>query len=549
MKNNTKIKGILNLALVIILTTFVYAVIIHPINLRYAEFDDFGNWSTTQNPVTNVTVFGVLCADSLCSQIIEGPWKINETTQTDSFNINYPNVPNATRYGVYFVKEGYIPYEFSEIWSTDFTGNVTLNSSEAFLSKMNGCESKLKNVEFYFDNSSKELVISGIVKSSIVHAGPLISVPEEIKEHYETKVSVNLEINNYNETQMFTIPYSGEENFEFNFSVEENKIYSVRVYTSLEQESKCINFYESSRSYQLNTTKENPSTNLPEILSIKTYSSNAYRTEKNEFFRGNNLFVEVNLSDNSSIEKLLMEKPNSGHKINLTKVAQIGNSSYFEIEIPSSLETSNKYNFLVYFSSENVTQKEIDLTIKNNPPVFLEMSKLKLIKGKSQTINILNSANDIEDKRSDLIWSFSQDSSSEISISLNGKNLQIKGSKTGKETINLKVCDLDGDCDEGELKIEIKKEDSSDDDDDDNDKEDEDNEEEIIPSQTNVINHVYSDDEEGNKVTPQISLAFEKKTTNVSNNCFLILVLSLAIWILVLLGLIYLFVNKKTKEL
>jgi hypothetical protein len=112
MKNRTSLKGIFGLVLIIILIGFSCAFIFQQVSVKYAYFDNFGNWTETETAIENFSIFGIPCNDYTCSSNVFG-WLINQTIISDKVNVSYPNqVPAGTYgYGIYFVKEGYIPYE------------------------------------------------------------------------------------------------------------------------------------------------------------------------------------------------------------------------------------------------------------------------------------------------------------------------------------------------------------------------------------------------------------------------------------------------------
>jgi hypothetical protein len=403
---------------------------------------------------------------------------------------------------------------------------------------MEGCKSLLSGINISYENET--IKVSGVAKSPIVHAGPISFVPSELQEHYETKVTVNLEIkedsNVSTEQKVLTIPYSQGEEFNFEFNTTENKTYEVRVYTSLENETKCVfdsSLIVSSNTKIINTTNSSQEENNSSlvILGIKTYSDDDFSDEETEFLRGENVYVKVELNDSvNNITKMLIDN------IELTKIKEENKSYYFVLEVPKNFSLGESYELYLEVNSNSSIEEMINLTIKNNLPDIGNLPEISVKEGKTYTLNLLEYAGDFEDNKEDLIWNPSS-SSSKISFTLNGKNLQIKGKDEGDATITLRVTDNDGGYSEKLMNVKVEKSSSS--------KSSSSKSKDTSYVETNNQNNVQY----YNYVEEDVSeIRLNYQVQGKEENWVLFYFLFLLILILILLILIYLLTKKQQKN-
>jgi len=155
--------------------------------LKYAYYDSSGNFITTNTPVSDVKVYGIICADSGCNSASGELWGGSILSSSgSSINIIYPTtLLSPYGYGIYFVKEGYIPYEVTANW----WGDITADSRDRYLIRKQVCNSSIISVEE--DYSLGKLNVKSKVNSPILSSGPLGYVPPKVKEYYTANVTIN----------------------------------------------------------------------------------------------------------------------------------------------------------------------------------------------------------------------------------------------------------------------------------------------------------------------------------------------------------------------
>ena len=168
---------------------------------------DNGTLVKTQNPVAGVNVLGFVCEQTNCEKLNGRIFnsQILNSGFVNFIQLIYPTeLLSGAGYGVYYFKQGYIPWESNPNWFGT-NHNDPQGPFNVYLSKKESCTSFLS--ELNVENIVKPhlpLTIgfrTGIdVKtfSSIKQAGPLIAVPEQIKDHYTVKQRVTLKIYNKN---------------------------------------------------------------------------------------------------------------------------------------------------------------------------------------------------------------------------------------------------------------------------------------------------------------------------------------------------------------
>jgi len=106
--------------------------------IREGLINENGELSTTTNPITNFNVVGYVCLDSTCSSVGDQIFSVN-SGPLDSIQLTYPTILQSQYgYGVYYYKDGFIPWEQNPGWSgtdpSDPQGPYT-----KYLSKKTSC--------------------------------------------------------------------------------------------------------------------------------------------------------------------------------------------------------------------------------------------------------------------------------------------------------------------------------------------------------------------------------------------------------------------------
>lgn len=233
---------ILSLILVILSLTLVNATIdqTHYIFNGTIVDNQYINGTT---PITNVNVLGFTCSSSDCSS---NPvfWFSNNTENTNSFLVKYFS-PQHNFYGLYFYKNGFIPYEYhAEAWGPS---QVVADAND-YLYKKQFCSSNLNPLTITGNTSlGNTLTITTRVFPAINPTGPLNYVPPQIADQYTYQVRVDLYITNketlqtQNLTQLLSLDFSASRDVSFEFAPIIAGNYTFNITTSVPDE-KCMSF-------------------------------------------------------------------------------------------------------------------------------------------------------------------------------------------------------------------------------------------------------------------------------------------------------------------
>ncbi len=217
-----------------------------------------GSLVKTTNPVTQVNALGFICELNNCeflgSRIFNN--QILNSGLINFLQLIYPTeLLSGSGYGVYYFKENYIPWESNPNWFGT-NPNDPQGPFNVYLSKKESCTSFLS--ELNVDNIVKPHLpltigfrssIDVKTLSSIKEAGPLIAVPDEIKDHYQVKQRVSLKIYDKDnllineQTKDLIFDYSETKNSTFIFTPTEPGLHKI-ILTSSVIDNKCLEVNE-----------------------------------------------------------------------------------------------------------------------------------------------------------------------------------------------------------------------------------------------------------------------------------------------------------------
>lgn len=184
----------------------------------------------TNNKINGFSAVGYVCLDATCSKVGQQVWPI-QSTSTSVLKNTLPTVLiNKYGYGLYFYKEGYIPYE---VWSNYYGTSLPNDPQQEkiYLGKKEICNAPIEdfsvinevqpNVPLVIDMTAK---LDAQTYAAIRNAGPLTYIPNELSTHYSVATKVTLKIYNKDntlintQTQNIVIPYSGSKKVSFTWT-------------------------------------------------------------------------------------------------------------------------------------------------------------------------------------------------------------------------------------------------------------------------------------------------------------------------------------------
>jgi len=203
-----------------------------------------------------------------------------------------------------------------------------------------------------------------------------------------------------------------------------------------------------------------------DITDLAIYNDPGFTTEDYDFYRGEDMYVQFRVWDTltstyvttSIVTSAELVSPPGG-RADLNALGLNGDYNQYSLTpIPAThdfLGISQVFTFAFNFSDSTGGQSEIDLTIRNNPPVVTPVVPDQTVGvGNQVQINLSNYETDIEDSGNDLTWSV-MGSSSFFSTNIVGKILTIMGNVIGVDSFTLRLTDLDGDFDEQVVNVNV----------------------------------------------------------------------------------------------
>ncbi|MBW2977993.1 hypothetical protein KY331_04065 [Candidatus Woesearchaeota archaeon] len=206
---------------------------------RYVDYEfkegivSNGQLNATNNSLTNVSVIGFVCSNADCSNVTDVLWNgsvLNSGTNS-SIQLEYPTTLQSSHgYGVYYFKDGYIPWEQNPNW-WGTSSNDPQGPYERVLSKKDICAAQIDS--FIIANNVQpniplvinvEASLDASAHAAIQHAGPLTYVPPQLEDHYSVKTAINLKVYDWlnnvveEQTKIVNVTYGGTARVEFSWT-------------------------------------------------------------------------------------------------------------------------------------------------------------------------------------------------------------------------------------------------------------------------------------------------------------------------------------------
>lgn len=265
----------------------------------------------TSNPLTYVDMMGFICGDSACSVVTGSLWngEILSSEWSDVMGLTFPSYQPAFSWGVYYFKEGYIPWESNPTWwgtnPGDPQGPYTI-----VLAKKDVCSAPIDSFAVANEvQPNVPLVINvgagldSSTHSAIQNSGPLAYRPSELEQYYSVQTRISLVIYNSSDdiieqqTRIVNITYSGTEPIQFNWTPVTPGTYNAVVTTEV-TDSKCLSTQMHSASSVFEVLEEEP-INMCYTLLNDIYISNQFPAE-NETIAISGYKIS-NYADNNSV--------------------------------------------------------------------------------------------------------------------------------------------------------------------------------------------------------------------------------------------------------
>lgn len=338
MKKNNLLFGFFIIVFLIVLVSAVVPVV--QLGKESIVHQD-GTTTFTNIPVKDYNVIGFICGDATCSTTSGSLFggSVLNSGDSDSILLNYPTtLQSPYGYGIYFYKEGYIPWEVSANW----WGSLPKQGPfDAYFGKKEGCRATVDNFEVTNDVNPNQPIqfnvstsLDADTQAALSHSGPLDFVPPSIANHYMVETEVNLEVidsNNGNlvftDNNLLNINYSNSERVEFTWIPNYSGNFTATVYSDV-TDSKCSSSFSQNSSKNFNVIPTGP-TNMcytllnnlefnipnPTVEDHINVTANKISNEADSFGSltslGTDLWLTVTkLSDNSTEVRTMSLPPN-----------------------------------------------------------------------------------------------------------------------------------------------------------------------------------------------------------------------------------------------
>lgn len=176
---------------VLLLTALASAEVTQINRVYYGTVNDDGSLSTTTTPITNFNVLGFVCANSDCSSVTGTLWSgatLNSGANSQ-ISLTYPTTLQQNGYGLYFYKDGYVPYEVKANWS----GTGQASDGIRYLTRANNCQVPINHLIISHNgtNVTVSVTMDAGVSSPLQNAGPLNYIPSSIANIYAVNTVVD----------------------------------------------------------------------------------------------------------------------------------------------------------------------------------------------------------------------------------------------------------------------------------------------------------------------------------------------------------------------
>ncbi len=252
-----------------------------------------GGFSTTTQPVNGVSIYGYKCADAECTASAGTLWN-GEAVTTGSGNsiiLTYPTPEPRFEYALFFVKDGFVPYELTaNYWGTrpGESPQHALDNWLLYLSKKESCRADLGSISTHVAEGTLTFDVS--VAAPFSHPSPAFDTikftPDSVAAHYDSKVQLNVEVRKngivFADTKQLTLEASAQDVQTFSLPVTPGT-YTIRIVSSV-PDTKCRESESSTAQTTVEVTStpvNNETTPLISIVSPRpiTYATNMILVE------------------------------------------------------------------------------------------------------------------------------------------------------------------------------------------------------------------------------------------------------------------------------
>jgi len=213
-----------------------------------------------------------------------------------------------------------------------------------------------------------------------------------------------------------------------------------------------------------------------DIVNLKVYNDPGFTQEDYDFLRGEPMYVSFQVTDLNNngdvvlgdiITNATLVSPPGG-RAQLDKIAEQGSWYYYELNpIPLNhdfLGNSQVFTFAFNFSDNSGGQKQIDITIRNNPPeISGTIPNLIISKSMMYQFDLTEYEFDLEDGPADdnnyLNWEISGVDPTLFDISIDTDDVMtiVPYADEGSDAVTLTLKDLDGDTAQQDITLSIDK--------------------------------------------------------------------------------------------
>jgi hypothetical protein len=345
---------LLGLFSIIFLAALAQASVTQNNYFRYGIIEQDGSLTITSTDIQGVYTRGYVCSNFDCSTL--GSLVISNYSSSSSTKLTFPTTLQGQGYGLYFYKNGYIPYEVK----STFAGSGQAPDSIRYLTRKRVCTSEVTLDSLNFDQNS--LTVLAHFTSPVNNSGPLAAVPQVIDYQYQTVVNSSLELigpTNMVTSQLITNDFSTLSNVEFTVPLSSLAPgdYEVRV-TATPRDNNCLSTQTSLQTTTLtvpsngdDTTAPGQITNLHVVSITNTTLTWAWTNPTDPDFNlaiisfdGTNS-VNTSASSFSSTEVTQTLAPGSTHTISITTRDITGNVNTNAVsDTQTTLTNSNQTN-------------------------------------------------------------------------------------------------------------------------------------------------------------------------------------------------------------
>lgn len=338
---NKRIILLFSAVILLAFVAFAAAEVSETNRVYYGIIEDNGAVTTTATPVNGASLIGFVCVDSACNSVSSSLFggAVLNSGSSNVIGITYPTTLQSNGYGLYFYKDGYIPYEVKANWA----GTGSAPDAANYLTQKRTCALPVSNV--VVNTNGNNVSASMTLTSPIGNAGPLSYIPASLSSQYSLNVHAMVNVTGsagYSAMQDVLIPFSSSAPVNFQFTLP-NGTYNVSL-TAHVMDDVCLASPVSFASRNINITQSNPNPldNTPPAtisgLHTGTLTNNSiqwlwtnpsdsdfnsviiYLDGTNVLNTSANSYIATGLQANSTHTITILTKDNSGN-VNTTQVS------------------------------------------------------------------------------------------------------------------------------------------------------------------------------------------------------------------------------------